>query len=127
MEMLTNVPAEQATAKPLAGVHSIHEIVLHLTRWVELASMALHGQAIPQWPIPDDWPSVDGTPWHRALMDLRLATEELATYVERLSEAHLDEQTPGRQYSNGILLLGVVQHAAYHGGQIALLKKLTRL
>lgn len=126
-ELLDGVTPEQAAAKPLPGIHSIHEMVLHLTRWVELAALAVHGQPIPQWPFPDDWPSQDETPWSTALTNLRVATEELAVYVEQLPEVSLDEQAPGRQYSKGVLLMGLVQHAAYHGGQIALLKKLTRI
>jgi uncharacterized damage-inducible protein DinB len=126
-ELLTGVTEAEASAVPLPGVHSMHEIVLHLTRWVTLASGALHGQRIPEWPFPDDWPSTSDSEWDRALGELKQATEELAGYTLRIAESRLEEQAPGRTYTIAVLLLGVVQHAAYHGGQIALLKKLTRV
>ncbi|MDZ4801842.1 MAG: DinB family protein [Bryobacteraceae bacterium] len=126
-ELLTGVTSEAAAAKPIPGAHSMHEIVLHLTRWVEIASGALNAQRIPEWPFPDDWPSPESTPWDRALADLKQATGELAGYTGQIREEQLDTQASGRAYSLGVLLLGVVQHAAYHGGQIALLRKLTRV
>ncbi len=126
-ELLTGVTAVQAAAKPIPGAHSIHEIVLHLTTWVELASGALHGRNIPEWPFPEDWPPTEGSRWEQALESLKQATLQLAAYAERLTEERLEEFAPARNYTLGVLMFGVVQHAAYHGGQIALLRKLTRV
>jgi uncharacterized damage-inducible protein DinB len=36
----------------------------------------------------------------------------------------LEAIVPGTQYSNYVLLHGVIQHNLYHAGQIALLKKI---
>jgi hypothetical protein len=43
--------------------------------------------------------------------------------LTRIDEARIEETSPGRTYPNYVLLHGVVQHLAYHGGQIALLRK----
>jgi hypothetical protein len=48
---------------------------------------------------------------------------ELINLVSGLPEGRLNDPVPGRDYDNRFMLLGAVQHVAYHGGQIALLKK----
>ena len=40
-----------------------------------------------------------------------------------MTEKRLSERVPGKDYDFRYMLAGAVQHAAYHGGQIALLKK----
>jgi uncharacterized damage-inducible protein DinB len=126
-ELLSGVTATEAAAKPIAGAHSIHEIVLHLITWVTLATRALNGQRIPKWPFPEDWPPTAGTPWEDSVERLKQATEELSALARHLTDSQLETQAPGRTYTYGALLLGIVQHAAYHGGQIALLKKRARV
>jgi hypothetical protein len=44
--------------------------------------------------------------------------------LEVLSDARLNEIVPGRDYSFYFLAHGIAQHNAYHGGQIALLRKI---
>jgi hypothetical protein len=43
--------------------------------------------------------------------------------VATLPESRLHDRVPGKDYHLLFMLLGTVQHAAYHGGQIALLKR----
>jgi hypothetical protein len=43
--------------------------------------------------------------------------------VSMLPESRLYDPVPGKDYHLLFMLLGTVQHAAYHGGQIALLKR----
>ena len=49
--------------------------------------------------------------------------EEMAQAIEGFDDARLAETVPGRNYDFYQLLHGMTQHALYHGGQIALLKK----
>ena len=44
-DLLDGVPHDRAAAKPIAGAHSIWEIVLHVTAWAEIARLRLAGQA----------------------------------------------------------------------------------
>jgi hypothetical protein len=64
------------------------------------------------------------------LTRLRHAHEQLVTAVRQLPESRLYEATNdardrplGAGVSYYVLLHGIVQHDAYHAGQIALLKK----
>ena len=136
-ELLAHVSCEQAAARPIPGAHTIWEIVLHVTAWAEIALARVHGQRTSD-PAPDeDWPPVPGSDpksgsdpdpnaaanWDTALERLRESYRALATDTRRLDPSTIDEKVPGLDYSVSNLLHGVIEHATYHGGQIALLKR----
>jgi uncharacterized damage-inducible protein DinB len=125
-DVLEDVTAERAAARPIAGAHSIWEIVLHVTAWVEIARARVKGESTSD-PRPDqDWPPVaatDAAAWAGALDRLAACHREIAAEVRALDEAQLDAKVNNLDYSVDVLLHGVVAHGAYHGGQIALLKK----
>jgi uncharacterized damage-inducible protein DinB len=120
------VDAETAAARPIPGAHSIWELVHHLTVWLDVPRRRVEGrQAIEPTPA-EDWPPVQATgetEWREALDRLRQAYRSFRELLAWLDEARIEETSPGRSYPNYVLLHGVVQHLAYHGGQIALLRK----
>jgi uncharacterized damage-inducible protein DinB len=124
-ELLSDVSAAQAAAKPLPAAHSIWEIVLHIAGWQGVASHRLKGEPVAE-PMFGDWPAVtDKSPesWEKALTRLGSAQDELITQISRLSESALQETAAGTDYSVYFMLHGVIQHTLYHAGQIALLKR----
>ena len=64
-----------------------------------------------------------GDDWTEALERLKESHRRLAADVRSLDDAALDAKVETLEYPVGILLDGVAEHGAYHGGQIALLKK----
>lgn len=122
-EVIAGLGSEQADAHPIPGAHSAHEILLHLISWQEIATRALHGEPVPQWPFPEDWPPTESMRWDKSLERLHIAMRDLVEAVEELTEEQLGSIVPGRDYSFYVLLHGIAQHNSYHGGQIALLKK----
>jgi uncharacterized damage-inducible protein DinB len=129
LELLSGVSAEQAAARPIAGVHSVWEIVLHVGAWETAARNWLAGE-IAELPVLDgerDWPPVydtSATQWEQTVNNLTAGHDELVRQVLRLREEQLADVICGRDYSNYFLLHGLAQHNTYHAGQIALLKKL---
>jgi len=127
--LLDGVDAETAAARPIPGAHSIWELVHHLTVWLDVPRRRVEGrQAIEPTPA-EDWPPVQATgetEWREALDRLRQAYRKLRELLAWLDEARIEETSPGRTYPNYMLIHGVVQHLAYHGGQIALLRKASR-
>ena len=124
-EVLKDVTHEQAAARPIAGAHTIWELVLHVSAWAEIARARVRGERIAD-PAPDeDWPPAGTGPdaWQAALARLRDAHRALASDVRRLEESAFDEKVPGLEYTVSNLLHGVIEHGTYHGGQIALLKR----
>jgi uncharacterized damage-inducible protein DinB len=130
--ILDDVSASQAGAKPVAGAHSIWELILHVTAWKNEVRLRLSGAPAGE-PKEGDWPEV-GEPsderWHAALERLRRAHRDLLADIQSLPEAKLLAPTSdprdkgtGAGVSYYVLLHGAVQHDVYHAGQIALLKK----
>ena len=125
-EVLAGVTAEQAAAHPIAGAHSIWEIVLHVIAWAEIARARLKGQSTGDPTPAQDWPPVAATgpdAWQRALKQLETSHRLLAADARELDDARLDALVPNLDYSVAVLLHGIIEHGTYHGGQIALLKK----
>lgn len=125
LEILDRVGASSAARHPIAGAHSIWELVLHVTAWELVAVRRLKGVALEPTD-EEDFPQVrraSEDAWQEALEALRAAHEELIRATSSLAESRLSQIVPGKNYDIRFMLAGVVQHAAYHGGQIALLKK----
>jgi len=125
-EVLKGVTAKRAAAHPVAGAHSIWEIVLHVIAWAEIARARLKGQRTGDPTPEEDWPPVtatDDAAWTRVLERLGACHREIAADARAFDEARLDEKLANLEYSADVLLRGIVEHGTYHGGQIALLKK----
>ena len=125
MEVLDGIDATTAAAHPIPGAHSIWELVLHLATWERVIARRIQGETL----MPSDeenFPQVQqptNAAWQQALQTLRTTHSELIQLVSNMKESQLNERVPGKNYDLRFMLTGAVQHAAYHGGQIALLKK----
>ena len=124
-DLLHDIPFEKAAARPLSDSHSVWEIVLHITAWMEVARRRMEGEPLELTPA-QDWPAVPDTSeaaWQLALGKLEGEQEMLRGAVAAFDSERLDEPVAGKPYSIYFLLHGVIQHNLYHAGQIALLKK----
>ena len=115
LEVLDGVDAARARARPIAGAHTIWEIVRHVTAWADIARQRIHGEALGDPTAEQDW--------GQDLERLKDSHRRLAADVRQLDDAALEARVKTLEYPVGILLDGVVEHGTYHGGQIALLKK----
>jgi uncharacterized damage-inducible protein DinB len=125
-EILKGVTAEAAARRPITSAHSIWEIVLHVAVWESVVRRRLSGEVIGELPPQQDWPAVGETSeaaWKQARTALDHAHAELQKALARLTDRQLVEAVPGPGYSVYYMIHGAVQHALYHAGQIALLKK----
>ncbi len=134
LETLCDVSPREAQARPLAGAHSIAELAFHALAWMEEVTRRLDGSA-PALPARGDWPSADASlPAVESIRLLRQAGDTLdhtlasfpcARLAEVVGGAERDAPT-GSGVSYADMLHGLAQHNAYHGGQIALLKRALR-
>jgi len=126
---LGDVTAAEAYAHPIADAHSIWELVLHVTAWAQLSRGAVRGVPIPAWrtmPKEQDWPIVAKSgegEWKEAVDAFFAAHSRLVEAIRASSDDRLEERVPGRAYNFYRLFQSMIQHAAYHGGQIVLLRK----
>ena len=131
--ILEGIDAAQAAARPIADAHSIWELVLHMTGWAREVARRVEGGK-PGEPEGGDWPDVDDTSksaWLAARRDLAKAHDELRSVLESLDDHTImappvvpRDRAAGTGTTIYRLIHGLVQHDAYHAGQIALLKKL---
>jgi uncharacterized damage-inducible protein DinB len=127
-ELLGDVSAVEARAHPIPGAHSIVELVIHLTAWCEIAGRRLAGETGDATDA-QDWPRADASTeerWRSAVRGLGARYADIARATGSLSESELNAMLAGRTHTAADMLHGLVAHAAYHGGQIALLKKALR-
>jgi uncharacterized damage-inducible protein DinB len=124
-ELLVGVTAEDAIQRPIAAAHNIWELVLHITSWSNIARRRITGgQVEPS--EGEDWPRpgpISENRWADARAALAESHERLREIVAGMSDDELARNAPRSERSVAAMLYGVTQHAAYHGGQIAILKK----
>ena len=126
MELLEDVDAATAAAKPLAKVHSIWELVLHVAAWDAAGCRRLSGEKIqltgtanfPVVPRPAE------AAWRMDVAQVKRTHDVLVKTVAALPESRLRERVPGKRYDFCFMLHGIAQHELYHAGQIAILKKM---
>jgi uncharacterized damage-inducible protein DinB len=128
LELLADVNAKTATARPIKDAHSIWEILLHVAAWDDVVARRTGGTAVT---LTDEqnFPTVTDTSeaaWSRAIESTKKTHHELIKAVAAFSDARLMDQVPGKTenyYNFYYMFSGIVQHELYHAGQIALLKK----
>jgi uncharacterized damage-inducible protein DinB len=134
-ENLHGLTPQEAAARPIAGAHSIWEIVLHAAAWAGEVRRRLEGGE-PDVPAEGDWPAVGetgGRAWAEARERLRDSHERLAAAVRKFPESRWVERVGGDRdaplgtgVSYSAMVSGLLQHSGYHGGQVGLLRRALR-
>jgi uncharacterized damage-inducible protein DinB len=128
LEILADVDAAKAAARPIKKAHSIWELVLHIAAWDDIARRRTEGTAV----TPTDeqnFPPVKDTSeaaWQKAVQYVKQTHDDLVKTVAAFPDSRLGERVPGKTqayYNFYYMFSGIVQHELYHAGQIALLKK----
>jgi uncharacterized damage-inducible protein DinB len=126
LELLRDVDAAKAAAKPVPDVHSIWELVLHVAVWDQAALRRLAGEkcqptGVANFPLV---PRPTEAAWRKTVANTQRTHEILVKTVAGLPDSRLRDRVPGKRYDFYFMLHGVAQHELYHAGQIALLKKM---
>ncbi len=132
-KILEDISVENAFLRPISSAHNIIELTLHIDAWTEEVLSRFNGN-ISAEPTMGDWPLPKKNTekyWQTAKQKLFTDTNELIAVIKKFHEEKLDELVGdernislGTGFSFEGLIIGLVQHNAYHGGQIALLKKI---
>lgn len=127
---LKGLKAGPAAWLPGPGMNTIRQIVNHVAFWKEIGARRLEGETIPGWQIDND--ATFGEPgdpedeagWQQAVAGLEEAHRRLERALAALSDADLERPIPGEQRTWAQMLAGLVEHDAYHAGQIVVLRRL---
>ncbi|HEX5830655.1 MAG TPA: DinB family protein, partial [Gemmatimonadaceae bacterium] len=136
--VLANVGAADAARRPAGGAHSMWEIVLHMTAWTSEVARRLRG-GTPAEPAAGDWPAAPAgdaataDAWNAARAALDAAHAELLAALRQLPAEQLEavvgegrDAPLGTGVTYGAMVRGLLQHDAYHSGQIAILRRVQR-
>ena len=126
LELLDGLSAAQAASHPIAGAHSIWELVLHLRSDYDLVLRRMAGDG-RQLTAAEDWPACPAPTeenWRQTLQELELLNRKLRQAVRDFPDERLDDfLVPESPFTAYTQFAGVTQHNLYHAGQIALLKR----
>ena len=125
-EILQDVTAEKAAAHPIAGLHSIWEILGHIVTWQDVFARRLAGEVINDVPEEQNFPTVTDpseSAWQKMKASVERSCKAMQETISRLPEERLNEIVPGKSYTFYFMVHGTIQHNLYHAGQIAILRK----
>lgn len=131
--VLNEVSADVVNRKP-GNAHSIAEIVYHLSGWTEECTSRLNGFE-PQQPKRGDWPEslvVDEEGWKALKEELILAHKKFHDKISSMGDAEWqnligslnNDSSVGANITSAETVSGIIQHYAYHAGQIILLVRM---
>jgi len=132
LNLVLQADPQKVFTHPIPNAHSIAELVLHLTAWTEEVLDRIEGKEAKS-PLRGDWPmpiEKSEQEWETIVKDFSSANERLISFVNNITPSQWsniikDKRTPelGTGVNNSQLINGLIQHHAYHSGQIALLLK----
>ena len=130
-ELLADVTPAQAAARPAHNAHSIWELVHHIITWESVVLRRISGEEVGSKEITNEvnFPPVTEmteAAWQQTKQKLDESAAALRDRLAQMSDEQLDECIPNRKRKIYFEVHGAIQHALYHAGQIALLKKLVQ-
>ena len=123
---VADTAAPDAFKRPAKGRHNVAEVALHAAFWANEAASRLTGAPRAAFPL-------DGEDWFALADDKKLSWKKIVATLDaaqqRLSQAVAEVASGARTSPLGEaerfdLIVGITGHAAYHAGQIQLIKKL---
>lgn len=125
-QTLSGISAEKAAKRIAEGRNSIWEILNHMIEWRRMLLKRLTGNILP---APEDnfiREISDQTEesWKHTNKELEGTQQEWINFLDELSDEDLEKVYPGNGRSYYYHIQGLLQHDAYHLGQIVLLSKL---
>ena len=124
-DVLSDLHWEQACKKD-PNSNSIIALVYHISYFVTAATNVLEGRPInASDKFSFDHPSISSQEeWNEFLDKIYQDAENLATLVESLTDKKVWEVFEEEKYGNYFQnIVGIIEHAHYHLGQIVILKK----
>lgn len=127
---LASIPFSLVHYKPKETFHSIAELVQHLLAWRNFVLEKLNGNREYDIELNSvtDWAEKvhlkDSSEWTQLLEELRSSQTALEVSLLQKSDEWLSEETPGKNYPNQYMMLGLMHHDLYHLGQIRLIRKM---
>lgn len=122
-EALHGIDADTAAKRLTPAGNSIWMLTAHLIYWRTTVTSRLSGNNNPppfkDFKLPDE---LTATSWKQTLLDFEAAYHALRNAVHAMKDEQLDKPSPREGQTFYQLIMGCLQHDAYHLGQIVFLK-----
>ncbi len=124
-DTLDNLTAEQAYRNVVTGGNTIWEIVNHIIAWRQNVLERVGGAVIttPEhnyfFPVQD----CSDEAWEQTLIELNETQDQWLRFFDEFSEEDFEKIYPNNNMTYYQHIHGIIQHDAYHLGQIVLLVK----
>lgn len=123
-EALYGVDAALAAKTISSHTNSIWQLVFHLTYWRTSVINRLNGSIDPppfkDFALPDE---LNDANWKQTLQDFENVYHQLRSTILHFKAGNLDNPSPRPEQTFYQLIMGCLQHDAYHLGQVVLIKK----
>lgn len=122
---LAEISAQQAVHKPDPNWNSIWEITNHLISWRENVLARVNGKTL-QTPANNYFSPVGDTSdsaWKLTLEKLHGSQQAWLEFLDRIRDGDMEKVYAGNSHTYADHIHGIIQHDAYHLGQIVMLAK----
>jgi uncharacterized damage-inducible protein DinB len=125
---LKKLTARQASKRIYSDWNTIWEITNHLIRWRETVLQRIQGKIITSPSHNYFLPVRDTSPlaWQNTLERLAISQQEWISFLKKFKAADFEKVYPGNKMSNYDHIIGIIQHDAYHLGQMIIMMKRVR-
>lgn len=126
LETLNNISAEQASKRIAEGRNTIWEITNHVIQWRLNVLRRVQGETIVSpdhnYILPVE--AVSETDWKNTLEELAVSQQKWLDFLKNFDENQFSKIYPNNQMTYYEHIHGILQHDAYHLGQVVLLAKM---
>jgi len=123
-DALHDVSADKALENSSGKTNSIWQLVSHIIYWRTSVVNRLNGSVdsppFSDFLLPE---TGDEAHWRQTLHDFEAAYHSLRNAIHSFTDDQLDKPSPRPSQTYYQLIMGCLQHDAYHLGQMLLLKK----
>jgi len=123
---IAGVDAATAARRPAPERHAIGEIVLHHAYWIRVVRGRLTGVALEPFVLEGEdwfeWSDESRLSWVEVCQALLTELQRLRDTVQSINTGLVSSPLNAEKRFDQVL--GIAMHAAYHAGQIELVKKL---
>lgn len=122
---LIRISAADAGRRPLSNCNTIWEIVNHLIEWKVNVMKRLQGKVLETpannyiYPVTD----TSETAWQETLLRFDTVHRQWIDFLKKIDISSYERIYPPNQMSYYEHIMGILQHEAYHLGQIVILAK----
>jgi uncharacterized damage-inducible protein DinB len=125
---LSGLSDEAAFTRPYPEVHSVAEVLSHLIEWRTEILRRLRTATANQLPDERDWidnETLRDQGWLKLIERFDATQQEIIHFLSEHDDTFIEIPWT-EKYSNRYLLAGLIEHDAYHLGQIGLIVAMLR-